>query len=636
MFRSFALAVLAAAIMAGVDAVKLRVSETVGAASSPHMYGVMFEDINYSGDGGLYAELIRNRAFQGTTSVSPFTAVGGAKVATVTTTPLSSALPRSMTVTGGSGTVGFSNPGWWGIDIKVQPYTGSFYVRGDYTGTFKASFQSATGEVLGSVEIASASTASGWTQHNFTLIPSKAAGDSKNTFTVTYDAAGVKGGSLNFNLISVFPPTFKNRPNGLRRDLMGALAELNPSLLRFPGGNNMEGQSPPNHWKWQNTIGPLKDRPGRQGTWNYPNTDGLGLVEYMQWCEDLNLEPLLATFAGLYLGKNVIAQNALQPYVDDFMNELEFLMGDTSTKYGALRASLGYPTPWKVNFVEVGNEDDLNNGKDSYNSYRYKMFYNAIKAKYPNMTIIASFETTMSGLPADAAKDYHTYNQPNKMINDFTKFDRYDRAHKVIVGEYANINKDSAKDMWANRPLYPWWRGSVAEAVLAIGAERNGDVVIGLTYAPLFCNLNANQWVPDLIAYNADPSQTVLSTSHAVIKLLSNTRITNLLSTTGSDPPKPLYYAAGINSKTGSRILKAAVYESRAAVPVTVTFTGVTAGTTATLKILTAPNENSNNAVGAASVVQTVAQTLTAAADGSFTYSLPDMSVSVLEVKAAA
>lgn len=183
--------------------------------------------------------------------------------------------------------------------------------------------------------------------------------------------------------------------------------------------------------------------------------------------------------------------------MDDFLNELEFLTGDVSTKYGALRASLGYPRPWTVNLVEVGNEDNLNNGLSSYNTYRFPMFYNAIKAKYPNMTIIASFETNT--LPGDAARDYHTYNKPDAMIGDFAKFDKYDRKHKVLVGEYANINKDSAPDLWANRPVYPWWRGSVAEAVLAVGAERNGDVVLGLTYAPLFCNLNDKQWVPDLI-----------------------------------------------------------------------------------------------------------------------------------------
>ncbi|KAK0709344.1 putative vacuolar segregation protein, partial [Lasiosphaeria miniovina] len=631
-------------LSAGAATLRINVGAAAGAASSATMYGIMFEDINFSGDGGLYAELIRNRAFQGaSTSVSPWTAVGGARLSLSTTQPLSSALPKALAVASGSGAVGFANPGYWGFDVKVQPYTGSFYVLGDYAGNFTASFQSiGSKETLGSVDVVSAATSAGWVQHSFTLVPTKAAANSNNTFSITYNASGVKGGSLSFNLVSLFPPTYKNRPNGLRKDLMEALAEMKPSILRFPGGNNLEGEAPPNYWKWQNTVGPLKDRPGRMGTWSYQNTDGLGLVEYMQWCEDLGMEPLLATWAGLYLGGSLTPQSGLQPYVDDFLDELEFLMGDAATtKYGAQRASiLGHARPWRVNFVEIGNEDNLNGGPASYTAYRFPMFYNAIKAKYPNMTVVASMET--KSLPGDAAQDYHTYSQPKSMIGDFAKFDRYDRKHKVIVGEYANINRDSASNMWSNRPLYPFWKGSVSEAVLAIGAERNGDVVIGLTYAPLFCNLNSHQWTPDLIgddwtAYTADPAQTVKSTSHAVIKLLSSVRITHLLSMTG-DPPKPVYYVAGLNAATGSRVVKTAVYgsPSEAAVSMTVAFAGdaVAAGAAATLTVLTAPGgENSSNAVGSIAAVKTETTTLTAGAGGVFTYSLPDLSVSVLEVK---
>ena len=144
---------------------------------------------------------------------------------------------------------------------------------------------------------------------------------------------------------------------------------------------------------------------------------------------------MLGTFAGLYLDGSTVSQGALQPYIDDFLDELEFLTGDAATtEYGALRASLGYPEPWQINFVEVGNEDNLNGGSSSYTAYRFSMFYDAIKAKYPNMTVIASYET--GSLPGDAAQDYHTYNKPNNMISDFSKFDRYSRDHKVIVGAF--------------------------------------------------------------------------------------------------------------------------------------------------------------------------------------------------------
>lgn len=165
--------------------------------------------------------------------------------------------------------------GWWGIDVKVQPYNGSFWVHGSYTGDFTASLVSdLTNDTFGSETIA-AQSGSGWTQYNYSLTPTTAAPSSNNSFVLTFDATCVQGGSLDFNLISLFPPTYKNRPNGMRPDLMEALAQLNPSFLRLAGGNNIEGIDPPNLWYWNQTIGPLTDRPGRPGTWGYENTGKL-------------------------------------------------------------------------------------------------------------------------------------------------------------------------------------------------------------------------------------------------------------------------------------------------------------------------------------------------------------------------
>lgn len=158
--------------------------------------------------------------------------------------------------------------GWWGIDVKVQPYNGSFWVKGAYNGSFTVSLVSnLTNETFGSLTVGHGSTANQWTQYNYTLTPTVAAPNSNNSFELTFDAAGASDGSLDFNLISLFPPTYKNRPNGMRIDLMEALAGLNPSFLRLPGGNNLEGNDPPYRWIWNQTIGPLTDRPGRPGTW---------------------------------------------------------------------------------------------------------------------------------------------------------------------------------------------------------------------------------------------------------------------------------------------------------------------------------------------------------------------------------
>jgi alpha-N-arabinofuranosidase len=240
------LALFSLLVASTVSAYNLSVAATGGNASSPLMYGLMFEDINHSGDGGIYAELVQNRAFQGSTefpsTLDPWKATGDAVLTLQDTQAhLSRALPYSVNVAPASvntaGKVGLLNPGWWGIDVKPQKYTGSFWVLGKYTGSFTVSLQSAiTNEVFATVEIPSTSVDHKWTQQNYTIVPTKAALNSNNTFILEYDASA---GPLNFNLISLFPPTYNNRPNGMRPDLMEAMKALNPSFLRMPGGNNM-------------------------------------------------------------------------------------------------------------------------------------------------------------------------------------------------------------------------------------------------------------------------------------------------------------------------------------------------------------------------------------------------------------
>jgi alpha-N-arabinofuranosidase len=258
-------------------------------------------------------------------------------------------------------------------------------------------------------------------------------------------------------------------------------------------------------WRWNETIGPLKDRPGRPGTWSYQNTDGLGLIEYFHWCEDLNVEPVLAVWGGMFLGTDeghILSPEALEPWVEDTLNELEFLLGDVSTSYGALRASLGYPEPFHLKYVEIGNEDNLNNGASSYSNYRFPMFYKAISAAYPSLTIISSTGdyTAVAGSGASASwTDYHTYSRPDKLVSQFHYFDSVSREHKTLIGEYAIIQENSPEGIipvnWdLPKYKYPTWVGAVAEAIWNIGAERNGDAVMGMSYAPGFQNLNSYEW----------------------------------------------------------------------------------------------------------------------------------------------
>lgn len=326
-------------------------------------------------------------------------------------------------------------------------YNGSFYSFGTYVGNFTASLVSdTTNRTLASVTILSSSVANNWTHHTYELQPTADAANSNNSFLLTYDASS--GDVLNFNLLSLFPPTYKDRANGNREDLSEALAGLNAKFFRIPGGNNIEGEAAGLQWNWTKTIGPLTERPGRYGDWGYENTDGLGLIEFILWSEELGLEPLLALFAGYWLDATAAPEDELQQYIDSALNELEFLMGDSSTTWGAQRAALGYPDPFSIKFVEIGNEDHLTTtGLDTYKSYRLKDFYDAINTKYPDLLL---FSSNTEYVYESSGQDYHEYTLPNHFVGQFGYFDNFadSSGHPIVVGEFAAVqnNTDNTSD----------------------------------------------------------------------------------------------------------------------------------------------------------------------------------------------
>ncbi|KAF2003937.1 glycoside hydrolase family 51 protein [Amniculicola lignicola CBS 123094] len=637
-------------LAATVSTVDINVKSKGGNKTSIIPYGLMHEDINNAGDGGIYAELIRNRAFQGSNlypvSLSGWSPVNGAGLSIKhLTVPLSKALTASMNVavdSMGSKAVGFSNDGFWGMDVQRQRYTGSFYVRGSYKGAFTASLQSAiTDESYGSVTVESNAKKNEWVRHKFTLVPKKDAPSSNNTFAITFDPAGVSGGSLDFNLISLFPPTYKGRENGLRVDLAEAFAALDPKFLRFPGGNALEGPDLANPWRWNETIGPLKDRPGRPGVWNYQTSDGLGLVEYLHWCDDMNLEPItvLAIHSGLALDGAYIKESDLGPWVEDALNEIEFVRGATSTPYGNLRASLGYPKPWNLKYVEVGNEDWLAGrpaGFDSYLTYRFEAFTTAIKKKYPDIQVIAS-PSVFDGMtiPAPAAGDYHPYRQPDNFFNEFHLLDHLSKDNLTLVGEFASVHPNGGIDWAGNLHPFPWWIGGVGEAIFMISTERNGDRILGTTYAPMLRNMNRWQWSACMIEFEADIKKTTLSTSYHVFKLISTHTITHTLPTTPTSNSSSLFFVAGMDEDSGGLVWKGANYNTtnHEATPVSVKFEGLRKDATAELTLLTSsagpfgfndPSKGNN-------VVVTTTKTLSAGKNGAFEFSMPELSVAVLD-----
>ncbi|KAI8950634.1 alpha-N-arabinofuranosidase A [Xylaria longipes] len=642
-----------------VLAADIGVSSKGGNVTGGFHYGLLHEDIDNSGDGGLYAELIRNRAFQSSegypSSLDGWYSINGAKLSLkALDEPLSKALLTSMNVapTSAGGQIGFFNDGYWGMDVKVQQYRGSFWVRGDYRGVFTASIQSnVTGKRFGATKVKSQSRGSRaheWIQHEFTLTPYKNAPSSNNTFAITFEATGLKSASLDFNLISLFPSTFKGRKNGMRIDIVEALEQFHPTLFRFPGGNMVEGRTNTTYWDWNDSIGPLENRPGFSGVWDYQQTNGLGLLEYLEFAEDLGMELILGVYAGLSLDGDITPKDQLLPFIDDALDQIEFIRGPPNSKWGGVRAQLGHPQPWKLEYVEVGNEDWLAGapeGWNTYKDYRFPMFLEAINKawemgpKYHNV-IDPDIEVIASGsvydghdIPSPGAGDYHLYTEPDTWVADFGKFDNVETPH--IIGEMASTfpNGGTGWDSGVLRPL-PWW-GAVGEAVALISYERNADRVFGALFAPILRNMNRWQWSITMLQFAADPALTTRSTSWYVWELMAAHPITEILP--ASTDIDPLYYVAGKNEKTQAHVFKAAVYNSTdgADVPVRLTFDGVASGTTAELTVLTGPEDpyGVNDPFTGVNIVKTTKTIVKSDTDGTFLFSLPNLSVAVLDTK---
>lgn len=535
----------------------LSVSTTGGNKSSLLLYGVMLEDIDHSIDGGLYAETIQNRAFQDRT-MEGWYAVNGACMGLTTELPLSDALPNSLRVEMKGPGEGFANEGWWGLSVRPVAYNISFWARtsSDVKNfTVKTALISAADQSHEwvSTEVALAGGPD-WTYYTATLTPAIAAPDTNNLFVITSTSS--QSATVQFNLISLFPPTYNNRTNGVRPDLMQNLLDLNLKHCRIPGGNNLEGQTVARRWKWNETIGPLTTRPGRPGDWGYYNTDGMGLFEWLTFCEDLvgaDGGTILGVYAGYSLGGESVPEEALQPFIDDILRELEYVLGAPDSAYGSLRVRDGRTSPWNVQYIEIGNEDWFSN---TY-AYRWPAFYQALKATYPDKTFIA---TTTKGiqLPAGVQFDQHFYGDSRNFLGLFSAWDTWprDNGTDVIVSEYSVQRFD-------NQTFSPWpfMQASVAEAVMGLGIERNSDVVKTQMYAPFLSNLHYDrEGKPRLISFDADPAQTVLSSSYWVLKLLASTHPADarVLEVEGSVPVHPLYWTASLDVGTAAVYVKVA------------------------------------------------------------------------------
>ncbi len=470
-------------------------------AVSPTLYGLMTEEINYSYDGGLYAEMVRNRTFTHDWMGVPYWILDNAGDAEATmkwdetdgpSEALQSSVVIDVTRASGSAPVRLRNNGWWGM--ALQPHTAynlSFYLRTDARAA--AMRVSLVNDDTGSIEAEGTlvdAFGSSWGRHTMELTTKDV-----KTFSAHnhLELQFLNAGKYSLQLVSLMPPTYKNRANGNRADLMEMMSAMHPTFLRMPGGNYLEGNYINERFDWKTTIGPLVDRPTHRGPWGYQSSDGMGLLEFLEWTEDLKIEPVLAVYAGYSLkGDHIIAGPAMQPFVDDALDEIEFVTGDASTKWGAMRAKLGHPAPFPLHYVEIGNEDNLDHS-GSYES-RYVQFHRAIKTKYPNLQLIATAPLKRFFKP-DVVDD-HYYKRAEDFFDMVHYYDDADRnGPKIFVGEWATREGGPTTD----------WGAALGDAAWMTGMERNSDLIVMAAYAPLFVNVNPGgmQWESNLIGYNA-------------------------------------------------------------------------------------------------------------------------------------
>ena len=508
-----------------------------GPKISPTHYGIFFEDINHAADGGLYAELIRNRSFEdGPRYGAPADMQAWSTYAAAPSTLTAKLIQPSKKVKLLNGAqqnalelavnasqqmpVCLVNEGFWGINaVQGRTYRLSFWAKGNYQGRIQATLCDKKGaEIYASAYVTLTQLKKGegvakdWTKYTATLTSD--GNDAKAQFALVFDGKG----TLDLDMVSLFPPTFKNRENGMRPDLANMLYQMHPKFMRFPGGCFVEGQiSPENAFRWERTIGPIEERTGHWNVnWGYRTSDGIGFHEYLQLAEDLGAKPLYVVNVGLWHG-GLTPVDSLQPWIDETLGALEYANGPVTSKYGALRAKNGHPEPFNIEYLEIGNENNQPDPLQQSDHYyeRYDKFRKAIRAQYPNIKLIGNVvawgddnPTWDSDLPVDLL-DEHYYRTPGWFAEAFHKYDKYSRkGPKIYVGEYAVTNGfGNLGNMNA----------ALGEAVYMMGMESNSDVVQLNSYAPIFVNENDAKWRPDMIRFN---SSTVMGTPSYYVQML--------------------------------------------------------------------------------------------------------------------
>lgn len=604
-------------------------TKKVGAAVQPTMYGIFFEDINYAADGGLYGELVKNRSFEFPDALMGWKAFG--KFEVKNDGPFERC-PHYVVLnySGHNDTAtGLQNEGYFGIGIdKDEEYRFTVWaktVSGDANvevslvdeSTMEEHQEFATAELKVS--------GNEWKKYELILKSPKTVQKANLRLLLK----GKNGVALEH--VSLFPKhTFKDRENGMRRDLAKALYDLHPGVFRFPGGCIVEGSSLDQRYQWKNSIGPVENRPLNGNRWlstfnyrlfpDYYQSYGLGFYEYFLLSEDIGAEPLPVLNVGMacqFQNQNDpsahVAVKDLQPYIQDCLDLIEFANGDVNTTWGKKRAEMGHPAPFNLKFLAVGNEqwDDL------YYE-RLRPFVKAIKAKYPNIKLIGTsgpdsegemFEKgwkAMKELKADLV-DEHFYRDEHWFLSHGLRYEGYDRkGPKVFAGEYACHGKGKK---WNH------FETSLYEAAFMTDLERNADVVDMATYAPLFAHVDGWQWRPDMIWY--DNTRMFKSVSYYVQQMYACNKGTNVLpltmngkSVAGQEGQDGLFASAVVDKKKGEIIVKVANTSDKAQ-DVTLNLNGLKGSRSATATTLQSDNMDAENTLDNPNLIRPVETTAT-------------------------
>lgn len=595
---------------------------------SPMLYGLMTEEINHSYDGGLYAEMIQNRSFHSDwEGVPPWDLVRrgnaiAAKLFDKSTGPsqtLSYSMKLTVIAASRGNEAGLTNPGYWGYGLRPDTtYSGSLYARLDNPEIGPITVRmidNATGSIEAQTEIAV--EAGPWKRYEYKLRTGSISPSTANhlEFTVAHP------GTLWLQLVSLMPPTFNDRPNGNRIDLMNRMAAMHPKFLRLPGGNYLEGMTIKDRFDWKKTIGPLVDRPGHQGPWFYWSTDGLGLLEFLEWCEDLKIEPILAVYAGYSLGgTHIAAGKDLEPYVQWALEEVEYVTGDASTKWGAERARDGHPAPFPLHYIEIGNEDYLDKS-GSYTS-RFAQFAEAFRKRYPRLKLISTDGNSEYATKVDAdVSDEHYYKSPADMMDLVHHYDKASRrGPKIFIGEWATRSGSPT----------PNFGDALGDAAWMTSMERNSDLIIMASYAPLLVNVSpgAMQWPTDLIGFDA--VTTYASPSYwAQCLFAAHLGNGTARSSISGESPR-FFYSSTVSSKERVLHLKL-VNASSADQLLSLELTGINGEHTATVTSLHGATYEATNSLSNPDAIHPLTSTIVIAG-GHSTHSVPALSIEVIDL----